>query len=184
MKKSLIAAVAASGLALGGLSVAQIASAESYGDQDDTAAVTEEVQTSEVEPIGVLPVQDIQTVQNETDPAPESPEASETEERRERGRRHGRHGGCGDIEAAAEIIGISEDELRAAVESGQTLAEIATENDVDPDALVDALVDSATERLEEKVEAGRITQEEAEEHLAEKTDRIEDRVFGESEEAA
>lgn len=188
MKKSLMAVVATSGLALGGLSVAQIASAEGYGGSADTstdpAPAVEEVQTSSTETIEVLPVQDVQPVQDETDPAPDGGDVPEAEDGDERGRRHGRSGGCGDIEAAAEVIGISVDELRASLESGQSLADIATANDVDPDDLVDALVESATERVEDKLESGRITEDEAAERLAEKTDRIEDRVFGEDDEAA
>jgi uncharacterized protein YidB (DUF937 family) len=78
----------------------------------------------------------------------------------------------------AELLGIEADELRAQLDAGSTLAEIAEANGVDPDDLVDQMVADAAERIESKVADGRITEDEAAEKLAEKTDKIEDRVFG------
>ncbi|MCP4226998.1 MAG: hypothetical protein GY773_26955, partial [Actinomycetia bacterium] len=91
----------------------------------------------------------------------------------------GRHGrkGCGrSLDTVAEIIGIEADELKAALDEGQSLADVAEANGVHPDAVVDALIADAEARIEEKVEAGRLTEAEAAEKLAEKTDHIEDRV--------
>ncbi len=44
--------------------------------------------------------------------------------------------------------------------------------------VIDAMVDAKTERIAEKVESGRITQEQADEKLAELEDKISDRVNG------
>ena len=43
-------------------------------------------------------------------------------------------------------IGISEDDLRAALQDGQTLAEVATANGVEPQAVIDALVRGGHDR--------------------------------------
>ena len=99
------------------------------------------------------------------------------EERDGERRRGGR--GCGGhkhLDTVAEVIGIEESELRAALEDGQSVADVAEANGVDPQEVVDALVAEAEARLDAKVEDGRLTEEEAADKLAEKTDRIEDRI--------
>ncbi|MCP3991149.1 MAG: hypothetical protein GY724_18895 [Actinomycetia bacterium] len=58
------------------------------------------------------------------------------------------------LETTAGIIGIEADDLKAALDNDQSLAEIAEANGVDPDALVDALIADAEARIDEKVEAG------------------------------
>lgn len=93
----------------------------------------------------------------------------------------GRHHRGPGPEAIAEFLGVTTDELRAAKEAGQTLAEVADANGSSADALVDFLVANATERLEEKVASGEITQDEADEKLAEITERVTDMVNGEFE---
>jgi hypothetical protein len=60
-----------------------------------------------------------------------------------------------------ETIGIDRATLRAEVRSGKTIAEIATEHNVEPSAVVDALVTAATTKLEAAAAAGRITEERA-----------------------
>ena len=107
--------------------------------------------------------------------AGEPNEDAEANEEGERGRH--RRGGCGNLDAAAEAIGVEADDLRSALDEGQSIADVAIANNVDPDTVVDAMVASADEHLAEKVDAGRLTQEEADERLAEKTERINDRVF-------
>jgi hypothetical protein len=57
------------------------------------------------------------------------------------------------LSTAAEAIGIGEDELRTALEEGQSIAQVAEANGVDVDAVVDAMVAAATERLEDAIEA-------------------------------
>ena len=68
------------------------------------------------------------------------------------GHHWGRH-----LEAAASFLGLSESELRAALRSGKSLAQIAKEQGKSVDKLVDALVTSATKRLDESVADGRLT---------------------------
>jgi hypothetical protein len=87
-------------------------------------------------------------------------------------------GGFADL---AEAIGISTDDLRAALRDGQTLAEVAEANDVDPQQLVDLLVANGTDRLDAAVAAGRIDQATADERKASLPDRSADLVNGELE---
>ena len=152
-RKYLIALGATAGIAIGGLAVANVASAQT----DDT-------------PVEELPLQVDTPADDET---PGSPGDGEPDE-------NGRPG-CGDhrgrsLEGAAAAIGIEPDALREALQSGQSMADVATDNDVDPAAVVDALVADAEARLAEKVADGTLTQAEADERLGEKTERIEDRI--------
>ena len=91
------------------------------------------------------------------------------------GRRHGGPPGF-DGEVVAGLLGIDVEALREALRSGQTIAEIAEANGVDPQTVIDALVDEASEHLELAVENGRLTEDEAAERLAEITERITERV--------
>jgi hypothetical protein len=108
------------------------------------------------------------------------------EARPERGFRHGPggpffgRGPLGDIfGAAAEEIGISKDDLWAAVRDGQTIAEIARANDVEPSAVVDAMVAAVKDDLDQAVENERLTQEEADEMLANAREHFGELVNGE-----
>lgn len=76
------------------------------------------------------------------------------------------------LDEAADAIGVEEDELLAALRDGQTIAEVAESEGVDPQAVIDALVAAAGERLDQAVADERIDQEDADEHLAELTERI------------
>ena len=53
------------------------------------------------------------------------------------------------LATAAEALGISEDELRGALEDGQSIAQVAEAHGVDVEIVIDALVAAATQRLEE-----------------------------------
>ncbi len=81
----------------------------------------------------------------------------------------------------AEVMGISTDDLRAALRDGQTLAEVAEANGVDPQQVVDLFVDNGTERLDAAVAAGRIDQATADERKANLPERATDLVNGELE---
>lgn len=59
----------------------------------------------------------------------------------------GRRGFGPGLAIAAETIGVSEEDLRAALADGQSVAEVAEANGVDPEAVVDALVEQARERI-------------------------------------
>lgn len=73
------------------------------------------------------------------------------------------------IGTAADFLGVEVEDLVAQLREGSTLAEIAG---AQTDALIAALVAGVEERLDEAVADGRLTQEEADEKLAEATERI------------
>lgn len=76
------------------------------------------------------------------------------------GEKHGLRGGPGglSLDVAAELLDLSQDELRAALVGGSTLAELAAERGVAVDTLVDALVQAAQQRLNTAVAEGRLSQ--------------------------
>lgn len=161
--KKFLAAAMVAGVGLGGLSLASVASAQSYGGDPGSATVEESVDAETN--AGVVDVQDADA------------ETNERSERGERGRRGHRGGGC-NLEAAAEAIGIDETELRDALDGGESIADVAEANGVSVDAVIDALVEDKAEQIAEKVESGRITQDEADQKLADAEDKITDRVNG------
>lgn len=164
--KKLLTVAMIAGLTFGGLSVATVASAQGYGgDAEDTS--TEEVETDSTGSI----VQ----VQDEADETDEA-ETDDAEDGTRDGRR-GRRGGC-NLDTAAEAIGIEEADLEAALESGDSIADVAEANGVAAADVIDAMVDAKADRLAEKVESGRLTQEEADEKLADAEAKITDRVNG------
>ena len=79
-------------------------------------------------------------------------------------------------QATADLLGIDVDELRAAFEDGQTLAQIAEANGVDVQTIIDAKVSAKTERINAAVEEGRLTEAEAAEKLADVEERVTTRV--------
>jgi hypothetical protein len=97
----------------------------------------------------------------------------------------GWHGGgrgwFGDLSVVAEALGIEEDALRDALADGQTLAEIATANGVDVQAVIDAIITEAQAHLDEALADGRIDADQLAELQAELTERITDLVNGELE---
>ena len=98
-----------------------------------------------------------------------------------RGPRHGHlRGGHGGAEAAAGALGMTAEELKAALQGGKSLADVAREKGVDPEAVVSAIVADVQARVAEKVSAGRITQEQADRMLAEVTERTRAFVNGEA----
>jgi hypothetical protein len=83
------------------------------------------------------------------------------------------------LDEAAEAIGITSEELRAALRDGSTIAEVAEANDVEVQGVVDALVAAAESRLDQAVEDGRLSEAEAEERAADLPERIGALVDGE-----
>jgi hypothetical protein len=79
------------------------------------------------------------------------------------GPRGGQTGGPGNslVAVAAEVIGIEQTELVAELQNGLTIAEVAEAHDVAVQDIVDAFVATRAERLTSGVEAGRLTQEQA-----------------------
>jgi len=73
------------------------------------------------------------------------------------------------LDAAAEFLGLDAEELGAQLKDGATLAEIAGDQ---TDGLIAALVADAEEHLAQAVADGKLSQEEADEKLAEAEERI------------
>ena len=74
------------------------------------------------------------------------------------------------INGLAEVFGMTVEELKAELSSGKTVAELAKEKGID---LQQMAVDKLTERLQQAVDNGRLTQEEADQKLAEMQAKIE-----------
>jgi uncharacterized protein (DUF433 family) len=89
--------------------------------------------------------------------------------------------GAGPIGVAAQTIGIEPSELLAEVRDGATIAQVAEEHGVDPQAVIDAIAAEQRDRLDQAVEDGLLTQEEADERSAELEERATDLVNGELE---
>jgi len=94
--------------------------------------------------------------------------------------RGGRGGPMGErrgegLTLAAETIGITVDALRTELQGGKTIAEVATANNVTPQAVIDALIAQATTQIDQHVTDGDITVERATEikaNLVERTTRF------------
>ena len=69
-----------------------------------------------------------------------------------RGGRGGRHLGDA-LDTAASVIGVTADELKTALQSGESIAEVATANGVAPQTVIDALVADATADLTQRITA-------------------------------
>ena len=155
----------------GGQSIAQVAEANGVDVQTVidamVAAGTERLETA----IDELPDRVAEAVQREglPDRGPGGPG----------GPGHGRgHFGAG-LDAAAEAMGIESEELRAALEDGSTIAEVAEAKGVDVQTVIDALVADAETHLDDAVAAGKLTEEQAATMKAYLTDRITAMVNGE-----
>jgi hypothetical protein len=83
----------------------------------------------------------------------------------------GRHRGPG-LEAAAKALGVSADELRTSLLTGKSIAEVATSNNVDVNVVIDAMVNDLTSHLADEVKAGHLTQADADQRIADATERI------------
>jgi hypothetical protein len=70
-------------------------------------------------------------------------------------------------EAAAEVLGISEDDLIAGLRDGQSLAQIAEAQGMSADDFRTALLENVTADLQAKLDAGDITQEQFDEKVSE-----------------
>jgi parvulin-like peptidyl-prolyl isomerase len=81
------------------------------------------------------------------------------------------HGGA-DLATAASILGMTEADLRTALRSGKTLAQVGADHNVTVDTLVSALVNAATSRITQAVTTGKITQDQADKILPTLTTRI------------
>ncbi|MGY1735716.1 hypothetical protein [Geodermatophilus sp. SYSU D00684] len=166
MRKKIVLATTAGVLAVGGLALAAPAVAD-----DDTTPDTSA--TSAVDRI-----RDALTglVDDGSITAAQADEVATT--LREAGLGDRGHGGPGlDLSVAAGTLGLSEDDLRTALEAdGASLASVAEEQGVAVDDLVAALVQAGQDRLDDAVADGRLTQEEADERAADLESRVTDLV--------
>jgi hypothetical protein len=73
----------------------------------------------------------------------------------------------------AEILGLTQDELREAMsQEDTTLADLAEDQDVATATLVEGLVAAHTERIQDRVDDGRLSQDAADARIAELTERV------------
>lgn len=93
------------------------------------------------------------------------------------GGKGGRHG-VSNLTAAASALGMTEADLRTALQGGKSLAAVAQEKGVAVATVVDALVAQLKAHLDEHVASGKNTQAEADQILADSRARIEAFVNG------
>jgi uncharacterized protein (DUF2267 family) len=65
------------------------------------------------------------------------------------------------VGVSAKTIGVSAEDLRAAIKSGQSVAEVATAHNVDPTTVVDAIVAAGTARIDKAVANDHLSAEQA-----------------------
>jgi hypothetical protein len=100
-------------------------------------------------------------------------------------RGHGHHGfgfgfgRFGDLDTIASALGITTDELRTALEDGQSIKDLAAAKGVDVQKVIDAVVAEVKTKVDEQVAAGRITQDEADRIVLRTADALTSFVNGE-----
>jgi hypothetical protein len=82
------------------------------------------------------------------------------------------------LDAAATYLGLTEAQIRTELESGKTLAQIATAHGKTVDGLVQALYDAQKKELDADVSTGRLTQAQEDSILANLKQRLTDLVNG------
>ncbi len=85
------------------------------------------------------------------------------------------------IKTAADTIGVEPRELLNQLRQGKSIAEVATEHGVDPQAVVDAVVAKANERIDQAVADGKLSSERAaqiKEKLSERVTQLVQHTFG------
>lgn len=92
----------------------------------------------------------------------------------------GKGRGFGKLDAAASALGMTVDELRTALQGGQSLAAVAQEKGIDTGKVVDALMAQLKAHLDQHVASGKNTQAEADQMLADARARIQAFVNGEA----
>jgi citrate lyase alpha subunit len=76
------------------------------------------------------------------------------------------------VDATAEATGLTVDEVIAALQEGQTFAQIAEAQGVDPQAIADAFLADREAALAEAVNEGRLTQEQADQMLEQMAEHV------------
>ena len=81
------------------------------------------------------------------------------------------------LDTLADFLGLADgDEIIEARQNGESLVEVAEEQGVEESELTGFMLDRLETRLADAVESGRITQEEADEKLANAPDRLGERI--------
>ena len=80
--------------------------------------------------------------------------------------------GGANLDVVASTLGLTADEVRTAIQGGQTIADLAAANGSSAENVIDALVASMKAHLDEEVAAGEHTQDEADQILVDATARI------------
>ena len=164
MRNKLVVAAAAGALTLTGLAVAVPAVAATDETDDTSTSVVDRIKDA----LAGL-VDDGSISQEQAD------EVATTLSESDLGW-HGHHGGWFGLETAAETLGMTEDELRTALQAdGASLAKVAEDHGVAVDTLVDALVQAKQQGIAEAVEQG-MPQEVADQRLADLEQRVTDWV--------
>lgn len=66
-----------------------------------------------------------------------------------------------ELGVVAATIGISESDLRTALQGGTSIADVAKARNVDPQKVIDAVVNDESKRIDDAVTAGRLTSDQA-----------------------
>jgi hypothetical protein len=82
------------------------------------------------------------------------------------------------VEEVATYLGLKPEELRTQLQSGKSLADIATAQGKTVDGLKTAITDAVTKRLDDAVTAGKLTKEQKQKLLDGLTARLDDLVNG------
>ncbi len=188
MKKSIVAASVAVGLFAGGSAGAILGTGGISGAQETTTTVAEQPAADAPNAERPDPAQRIGSVlaplveagtinQAQADAVTQALISARKAEgpRAENGGPGRGHRGPG-LEAATTALGMTKEELRTAVQSGQTLAQIAADKGVEVQVVIDSLTSELAAHLSEGVSSGKITQEQADQKLAKASERITDMV--------
>jgi ribosomal protein S20 len=76
------------------------------------------------------------------------------------------------LDAAAQALNLSVEDLRSRLREGKTLAQVAQDQNVDVQNVIDAMVAEATARIDQKVQEGELSAEEANERKSNLQERI------------
>jgi polyhydroxyalkanoate synthesis regulator phasin len=79
------------------------------------------------------------------------------------------------LTVVADKIGVSVDDLKSALKSGKSIADVANEHNVAPADVVKAIVDAGTGKIDQAVTDGKLTQAQADKlkaHLPEMADKL------------
>ena len=90
--------------------------------------------------------------------------------------RAGHRGGRLGMAVITEQLGMTGQELRAELQAGKSIADVAAEQGISLESIESALMDQLSERLAERVANGDMTQAEADEKLAQASARIQERL--------